>query len=50
MDGQDALEILGREAFDVVFTDLEMPRMHGYELIQAIVALRPPCATCRSSW
>jgi chemosensory pili system protein ChpA (sensor histidine kinase/response regulator) len=38
VDGQDALEILGREAFDLVFTDLEMPRLHGYELIQAIAA------------
>jgi chemosensory pili system protein ChpA (sensor histidine kinase/response regulator) len=36
VDGQEALEILGRHSFDLVFTDLEMPRMHGYELIQAI--------------
>jgi chemosensory pili system protein ChpA (sensor histidine kinase/response regulator) len=38
IDGQDALEILGRQPFDLVFTDLEMPRVHGYELIQAIGA------------
>jgi chemosensory pili system protein ChpA (sensor histidine kinase/response regulator) len=38
VDGQDALDILGRQPFDVVFTDLEMPRLHGYELIQAITA------------
>jgi chemosensory pili system protein ChpA (sensor histidine kinase/response regulator) len=38
VDGQEALEILGRHPFDMVFTDLEMPRMHGYELIQAISA------------
>jgi chemosensory pili system protein ChpA (sensor histidine kinase/response regulator) len=38
VDGQEALEILGRRSFDVVFTDLEMPRLHGYELIQAISA------------
>jgi chemosensory pili system protein ChpA (sensor histidine kinase/response regulator) len=38
VDGQDALEILAREPFDLVFTDLEMPRLHGYQLIQAILA------------
>jgi chemosensory pili system protein ChpA (sensor histidine kinase/response regulator) len=38
VDGQEALEILGRQSFDVVFTDLEMPRLHGYELIQTIAA------------
>jgi chemosensory pili system protein ChpA (sensor histidine kinase/response regulator) len=38
VDGQDALEILGRRTFDVVFTDLEMPRLHGFELVQAIAA------------
>ncbi|MFN8094167.1 MAG: response regulator [Vicinamibacteria bacterium] len=36
VDGQDALEILARQPFDIVFTDLEMPRLHGFELIQAI--------------
>jgi chemosensory pili system protein ChpA (sensor histidine kinase/response regulator) len=38
VDGQDALDTLARQTFDVVFTDLEMPRLHGYELIQAIAA------------
>jgi chemosensory pili system protein ChpA (sensor histidine kinase/response regulator) len=38
VDGQDALDILARQGFDVVFTDLEMPRLHGYELIQTIAA------------
>jgi chemosensory pili system protein ChpA (sensor histidine kinase/response regulator) len=38
VDGHDALELLGRKPFDLVFTDLEMPRMHGYELIQSIAA------------
>jgi chemosensory pili system protein ChpA (sensor histidine kinase/response regulator) len=38
VDGQDALDILGRQEFDLVFTDLEMPRLHGYELIQMVAA------------
>jgi chemosensory pili system protein ChpA (sensor histidine kinase/response regulator) len=41
VDGQDGLDLLGRQPFDIVFTDLEMPRLHGYELIQAISASPP---------
>lgn len=33
-DGREALDRLRDERFALVFTDLEMPRMHGYELIQ----------------
>lgn len=36
VDGVDALEKLRVEQVDIVFTDLEMPRMHGYELIREI--------------
>jgi len=36
VDGVDALEKLHAERFDLVFTDLEMPRMHGYELIREL--------------
>ncbi len=36
VDGLDALEKLGTGRFRIVVTDLEMPRMHGYELIGAI--------------
>lgn len=32
-DGMEALNIMGRMKFDVVITDLEMPVMHGYELM-----------------
>jgi chemosensory pili system protein ChpA (sensor histidine kinase/response regulator) len=32
-DGADAIARLGDAAFDVVVTDLEMPRVNGYELI-----------------
>jgi chemosensory pili system protein ChpA (sensor histidine kinase/response regulator) len=34
IDGQDALDKLRTMAFSLVFTDLEMPRLHGYELIR----------------
>ncbi len=34
VDGLDALEKLTRRSYRVVVTDLEMPRMHGYELIE----------------
>jgi chemosensory pili system protein ChpA (sensor histidine kinase/response regulator) len=32
-DGMEALTIMGRIKFDAVITDLEMPVMHGYDLI-----------------
>jgi len=32
-DGMEALTILGRITFDAVITDLEMPVMHGYDLL-----------------
>jgi chemosensory pili system protein ChpA (sensor histidine kinase/response regulator) len=35
-DGVDALDKLRGGEFDLVFTDLEMPRMHGYELIREL--------------
>lgn len=36
VDGIDALAKLREHTFDIVFTDLEMPRMHGYELIREL--------------
>ena len=36
VDGVDALEKLRSGAFDMVFTDLEMPRMHGFELLREL--------------
>jgi chemosensory pili system protein ChpA (sensor histidine kinase/response regulator) len=36
VDGLDALEKLQDGGFDLLFTDLEMPRMHGYELIREL--------------
>jgi chemosensory pili system protein ChpA (sensor histidine kinase/response regulator) len=35
-DGVDALEKLRAGRFDLILTDLEMPRMHGYELIAEV--------------
>lgn len=35
-DGLEALQLLDEREFDCVLTDLEMPRMHGYELISEI--------------
>lgn len=36
VDGRDALTVLGTEHFDVVVTDVEMPRLDGFELTEAI--------------
>jgi chemosensory pili system protein ChpA (sensor histidine kinase/response regulator) len=36
VDGLDALEKLASGRFGIVIADLEMPRMHGYELIAEI--------------
>jgi chemosensory pili system protein ChpA (sensor histidine kinase/response regulator) len=35
-DGQDALETLRQKTFDVILSDLEMPRLNGYELIEDV--------------
>jgi len=35
-DGDDALEVLSRERFQVLITDLEMPNKDGFELIAAV--------------
>ncbi len=36
VDGLDALQVLNHTAMDMVLTDLEMPRMNGLEMTQAI--------------
>ena len=36
VDGMDAMSKLRENQIDLVFTDLEMPRMHGYELIREL--------------
>jgi ATP-dependent Lon protease len=35
-DGEEALHILRQRNFDVIITDLRMPRMDGYRLTEAI--------------
>jgi chemosensory pili system protein ChpA (sensor histidine kinase/response regulator) len=36
VDGLDAIEKVDETEFDLIVTDLEMPRMHGYEFISEI--------------
>ncbi len=40
-DGQHALQLWNTQPFDLVITDINMPRLNGYELAQA---LRQHCA------
>lgn len=44
-DGREALELLGRQETDLLFTDLTMPGMSGFELIRE-VRLRYPRVSC----
>lgn len=37
-DGQDAVEVLERESFDVMLLDLTMPRMNGIDVVRWIRA------------
>jgi two-component system response regulator HydG len=41
-DGEKALEALGREAVDLVISDLRMPRVDGLELLRRSQKLVPP--------
>jgi len=36
VDGVEAVEKIAEKSYDLIVTDLEMPRMHGYELITEI--------------
>lgn len=39
--GQEALDLLGEQAFDLVLSDIRMPRMDGLQLLDRIQALYP---------
>jgi two-component system chemotaxis response regulator CheY len=36
VDGQDGLDVLAKEQVDVIITDINMPRMDGYEVIRSL--------------
>lgn len=38
VDGEDGLNVLSREHVDLVITDINMPRMDGYEVIRRVRA------------
>lgn len=40
-NGQEALDKLGAESFDVVYTDIKMPGMDGLEVAERVKAKRP---------
>jgi two-component system response regulator AtoC len=40
-DGQDALDLLGEQSFDLVLSDIRMPRIDGLGLLDRIQALYP---------
>ena len=42
MDGKAAVEIIGREAFDLVFLDVQMPELDGLQVIEAVGAKAMP--------
>lgn len=40
-DGREASELLGRERFDLVVTDLKMPRVDGIDLLKQVKEISP---------
>lgn len=37
-DGEQALELLGRETIDIVISDVKMPKVSGFDLLKAVTA------------
>jgi signal transduction histidine kinase/CheY-like chemotaxis protein len=44
LGGPAAVELLRRETFDIVFTDLGMPEVNGWDLAAVVKSRRPECA------
>ena len=40
-NGHDALEVCGKQRFDLLITDYKMPKMNGVELIRELRKLQP---------
>lgn len=43
-DGREALEIVSRDAVELVITDLRMPDLTGMDLLRQVKAIRPETA------
>ena len=43
-DGEEALDRMRKEHFDVIFTDIRMPVMDGMQLMNTVQQLYPSCA------
>ena len=41
MDGEEAIELLNKEIFDLVITDLRMPKIDGMEVLRAVKSASP---------
>ncbi len=41
-DGKRALEELDKESFDILITDVQMPRMSGWELLKSLDVSKTP--------
>jgi CheY-like chemotaxis protein len=37
--GQDALDYIEKNGADIIFTDIQMPEMTGYEFVQKLIAI-----------
>ena len=42
-DGKDAVKMLAASSFDMVITDIKMPRMDGMQLLKKIIGMNIPC-------